>query len=149
MSVQVTVWGALKDKLDSLGNAMHKAAADGVFITAQDVRTTAVKSIQEQSMGIWVTRSRQGGGTYTHVASAPGNAPNTDTGKLASSIAVEKTGKTEYEIGTNLDYGEHLELGTKFMLPRPWLYPALNFHRDDLLANIEKSADLYIKKLTK
>ena len=149
MSVTVTGGEELKRKMLMLGDKMEQAAHDGVFTTAQDVRTTAIKSIQEQSIGTWVTRSRQGGGTYPHVASAPGNAPNTDTGRLVSSIAAEKTGDTEYEIGTNLDYGEFLEMGTKHMLPRPWLIPALNVNSDNLIKNIEKAVDVHIKALTK
>ena len=149
MSVSVTGSEELKKKMLMLGNGMKQATHDGVFITAQDVRTTTIKSIQEQSPGAVVMRSRQGGGVYPHVAASEGQAPNTDTGRLVASIAAEKTGETEYEIGTNLDYGEFLEMGTVKMRPRPWLVPALNVNRDNLLKNIEKAVDLHIRKLTK
>jgi HK97 gp10 family phage protein len=149
MSVTVTGDADLRRKLLMLGDQMTDAAAEGVFLTANEVRNSAIKSIQEQTFGTPVTRSRQGGGTYPHIASAPGNAPNTDTGKLVSSIAVEKTGDTEHEVGTNLDYGEYLEMGTKFMFARPWLIPALDLNRNNMLSNIEKAVDLRLKKLAK
>ena len=149
MSVSVTGAEELRAKMIQLGEQMEQAAEEGVFITAQDVRTYAIKSIQEQSPGRVVTRSRQGGGVYPHVAAAEGEAPNTDTGKLVSSIAAEKTGNAEYEVGTNIDYGEFLEMGTVNMRPRPWLIPALNARSDNLLKNIEKAADIRIRKMTK
>ena len=60
----------------------------------------------------------------THRASAPGESPATDTGGLASSIAVV-AGSSKVEVGTGLDYGRYLELGTQSIEPRPWLYPSL------------------------
>jgi HK97 gp10 family phage protein len=149
MSVTVTGTDELKRKMLMLGSQMQEAAAEGVFVTAHEVRTAAIRSIQEQSPGQVVTRSRQGGGAYPHVAASEGQAPNTDTGALVASIAVEKSGDTEYEIGTNLDYGEFLEMGTVKMRPRPWLIPALDANRGNLLKNIEKTVDIRIKKLTK
>lgn len=149
MSVQVTGEAELKRKMAMLGDQMAQAADEGVFVTAQEIRTYAIRSIQDQSPGQVVTRSRQGGGVYPHVAASEGQAPNTDTGKLVSSIAAERVGEAEYEIGTNLDYGEFLEMGTVKMRPRPWLVPALNANSDNLLKNIEKTVDIRIKKLAK
>ena len=147
MSVQVTGEAELKSKLLSLGRDMDKALANGVFLTANDVRTDAIKSIQEQSFGSYVQRSRQGGeGTYTHVASKPGSAPNTDNGGLVRSIAVEMNwSKREAFVGSNLDYGAFLELGTKNMDPRPWLEPALRKNMGNLNRNLSKAADAAIQ----
>jgi HK97 gp10 family phage protein len=149
MSVTVTGTAELKAKMLKLGDQMEIAAEDGVFITAQDVRTAAIKSIQDLSPGAPVKRSRQGGGTYDHIAAAEGQAPNTDTGALVSSISAEKIGDASYEIGTNLERGQYLEMGTAKMRPRPWLVPALDVNRNNLLKNIEKAVDLHIRKLTK
>lgn len=147
MSVTVTGAAELKARMVKLGDQMEIAAEEGVFITAQDMRTYAIKSIQDLSPGVPVKRSRQGGGTYDHIAASEGQAPNTDTGALVSSISAEKIGDASYEIGTNLERGQYLEMGTKFMRPRPWLVPALDANRNNLLKNIEKAVDLRIKKL--
>lgn len=149
MSVTVTGSKELQRKMLQLGEQMALAADQGVFLTANDVRTFAIKSIQAQSPGRAVMRSRQGGGVYPHVAAGEGEAPNTDTGKLVASIAAEKVANAEYLVGTNLDYGEFLEMGTSKMRPRPWLIPALNANKDNLMRNIEKVVDLHIKGLAK
>jgi hypothetical protein len=68
-----------------------------------------------------------------HTASAPGQPPATDTGRLAASI-VEELGRDEHglveRIGTDVDYALPLELGTRNMEPRPFLRPGLQAARD-------------------
>jgi HK97 gp10 family phage protein len=149
--VTVTVTGdkELNRKLNKLGIKMGKAIDDGVFITAQGVRTDAIKSIQNKSPGKVVQRSRQGGGTYSHVASNEGQAPNTDTGKLVASIALDKQSDANYLVGSNLQYAAWLEFGTSKTGARPWLEPAMRKNINDLIKNINKAADLTIKKATK
>ena len=149
MTVKVTGDKALAKKLNKLGRKMGSAIDIGVFVTAQGVRTDAIKSIQNQSTGRSVQRSRQGGGTYTHVASNVGQAPNTDTGKLVASIAVEKESDANYLVGSNLDYAAWLEFGTSKTGARPWLEPAMRKNIVELTANINKAADLVIKKANK
>lgn len=58
----------------------------------------------------------------THQASAPGQYPMTDTGRLASSVKFELP-QTDLvaRVGTNLKYGAFLEFGTSKMEARPWL----------------------------
>ena len=73
-----------------LGVAFDDAVDKGTFVTANEIRSYAIKSIAETSSGKQVQRSKQGGGTYTHTAAAKGQAPNTDTGKLVASIAAER-----------------------------------------------------------
>lgn len=138
-------------KMTSLGADMEKALERGIVQTANQVRNTAIKSIQNQTMGTYVRRSSQGGGsTYDHVASRPGNAPNTDTGALVNSIAVErKKGEPVAFVGSGLDYAKHLELGTKKMGERPWLMPALDKNLSNLEKNIIKQARNMIEKAAK
>jgi len=72
--------------------------------------------------------SMRDGGT-PHVPSNPGEPPRIDTKKLHDSIKTETQQNgdgVETRVGTNVDYGLYLELGTKKILPRPWLRPALN-----------------------
>ena len=126
--------------LNRLGRNSKKAIAQGVFMTAQQVRTAAVKSIQEQSQGETVTRISQAGNEYSHVTSRPGDAPNTDTGALVRSIAVEPPMPAETMfVGSGIDYALWLETGTRRMRPRPWLMPAVDAHRSKLNDNIAKA----------
>lgn len=72
-------------------------------------------------------------GNVTHVASAPGQPPATDTGRLAASIAEElgrdSTSLVE-RIGTNVEYALPLEYGSRTMAARPFLRPGLRAASD-------------------
>lgn len=150
MSITVSGEKELKRKLLSLGTSMDDALLGGVILTANDIRTDAIKSIQAVSPGRQVQRSSQGGGTYTHTAAAEGSAPNTDTGKLVNSIAVEVNKSGLYAlVGSNLDYAGFLEMGTSKMGARPWLEPALRKNRDNLNKNLNAAADAIIKAKSK
>ena len=46
------------------------------------------------------------------------------TGKLRNSITIEKINNTEYSIGTDLEYAQYLEFGTRYMQPQPFMRPA-------------------------
>ena len=150
MSFKITGDIELAATLRRLGSDMQDAVDKGVFVTAHEVRTTAIKSIQSQSPGKMVSRSRQGGGgTYAHIAASAGNAPNTDNGDLVRSIAVEKIEEAHYTVGSNFEYSAWLEMGTSKMLPRPWLEPALRANINNLRDNIVKTANLAINKASK
>jgi phage gpG-like protein len=56
-------------------------------------------------------------------ASAPGEYPMSDTGRLAGNIeTIEATrSNIQAKVGTNIIYGAYLEFGTSKMAARPWL----------------------------
>lgn len=60
-----------------------------------------------------------------HRASAPGQAPATDTGTLVSSIYNEDRGQYAKAIGSRLPYAFYLEFGTFKMDARPSWVPAV------------------------
>jgi hypothetical protein len=66
-------------------------------------------------------------GRITHRASAPYEAPATDTGTLVSSIYYTQDGPYSATIGSRLPYAYHLEYGTRKMKPRPtWTLEAFS-----------------------
>lgn len=65
-------------------------------------------------------------GGKNHTPSAPGEAPNADTGFLDRSIAAEKTGELTAIAVANASYAAALEFGTSKMEPRPFMAPAAN-----------------------
>lgn len=73
-----------------------------------------------------------------HVASAPGEPPATDTGRLRASIRSDLTDLADYvaRVGTNLKYARFLELGTSKMLARPFLQPAFDRHARDFYRDL-------------
>jgi len=68
-----------------------------------------------------------------HQASAPEEAPATDTGALADSSLVRKRGQADYEIEFYQEYAAALEFGPpkRNLLPRPFLRPAVEKFRTD------------------
>jgi phage gpG-like protein len=89
---------------------------------------TGMESYAKQSM-------KGGGGRvyvhrgHSHQASAPGNPPAVDTGRLRASLTheVETSGtRVTLRFGTNVKYGLYLELGTRKMAARPFIRPTLD-----------------------
>lgn len=109
----------------------YKAKTEKLVVAAaQETRNVAVNSIQ---------RGAKSGKTYkkynprrTHTASAAGQAPASDTGRLASSINLDEKTSMNIEVGTDLQYAAPLEFGTKHMSPRPFLSPAADKGREKL-----------------
>jgi len=66
-----------------------------------------------------------------NVSQATGH-PRVQTGRLRSSITHE-VGDLSTTIGTNVDYGKFLEHGTSRMPPYPWLYPAVEMKRSEII----------------
>lgn len=63
-----------------------------------------------------------------HQASAPGQAPQTDTGALASSIQHTRRDMTGW-VFSRLEYAVYLEFGTQSMMARPYFHPAIERER--------------------
>lgn len=72
-----------------------------------------------------------------HQASAPGQAPATDTGTLVSSIYNEDRGRNAKAIGSRLPYAFYLEFGTFKMDARPSWVPAVERTIPKMLKRIE------------
>jgi HK97 gp10 family phage protein len=116
---------SIKDLTKRLQNLSVKTV-EGSLASVVDatlaVHTEAIKSIQEhRSSG----RVYKRGNTY-HIASAPGNPPNTDKGDLVKSIAFNiDVENLTGEVGSNSPYAAIQEFGSSRQEPRPWLLPAL------------------------
>lgn len=86
---------------------------------------------------VYRSKSRKGA---THQASAPGEFPAADTGRLHQSITSIQTqsGPDVYrnETAANAPYAIALELGTSKMAPRPFMQPAFDEVRPQVEARI-------------
>tara|TARA_R110000744_G_scaffold317458_3_gene424062 strand:+ start:419 stop:853 length:435 start_codon:yes stop_codon:yes gene_type:complete len=143
--VSVTINGAIKLKLNlkEFAEDMDKAIDDAVRITAIKVQRSAIKTIRDPSMGTYVTRYTASGTPYNHVASKEGESPNTDTGVLIGSIALEHLrGKKIAFVGTHVDYGFFLET----VMNRPWLQPSLAKEVAGFKVNMTHAINLQIRK---
>lgn len=124
MSINVKIDGIddLLADLKRLGTISDDLVVDTINDLAMDTQQEAVRGIQRgPASGRTYKR-----GTVTHTASAPGQFPMSDTGRLASNVEFEVATKSRQVavVGTNIEYGAHLEFGTSKMAARPWLMPS-------------------------
>ena len=118
-----------------VGVEVRKAVNQGALMVHAD----AVRSIRSPSGGrVYVRRSARrgkrgfgrGSRTGIHIASKPGDDPNTDTGNLINNIRVSrvkgntKKGYSVY-IRAVTPYAKRLEFGDSKLEARPFMRPAL------------------------
>lgn len=77
-------------------------------------------------------------GYKLHRASAPGEAPATDTGNLGSSIYARMTSRLEGEVGATAEYAAALELGGAHVAARPALRPAVKAEWPEFVAALDR-----------
>lgn len=118
---------------DELMSKLRQGVANAIFKTTEAVRNEAVRSILQGQKSGRIYRRRG----IEHKASAPGEAPASDTGRLANSIdtSYEDRGLTGI-VHVRAEYAPFLEFGTIKMEPRPFMRPALDSQREQLNANI-------------
>lgn len=125
----------LERALKQLGERANKHVAAAINATGLELRTDIVKKYQR---GPATGEIYQRGNT-THQASAPGEAPATDTGRLASSVTYSKTGPIEAEVGTDVIYGPMLEYGTINIERRPNWVPSVEAMRPKFTARLQEA----------
>lgn len=83
------------------------------------------------------------GTKVTYTASAPGEPPAVQTGRLRQSIATEISNDGMVgKVGTTLDYGRELEQGRSNMAPRPWLKPSFEQSENEVIKIFTADYDL-------
>lgn len=110
-----------------------------VFKSANIVRTTAVQSILTGAKSGRVYEKYEP--RRTHQASRAGEPPASDTGFLASQITTEVKVQGDKVIGqivASAPYAKHLEFGTTNMLARPFMQPALQKNKKNILKIFKK-----------
>ena len=127
------------DAFARLGKAGSREGAKAVAATAQKVRGDAIKSVQRGvKSGVVYTRSSGQNLSPSHQASAPGQAPATDTGMLASRIKAESKNLTG-RVYSDIEYAFWLEYGTLSMDARPFLNPALMANKQYFVNQLTKA----------
>jgi HK97 gp10 family phage protein len=119
-----------KEVLDSARNEVERAIARGTILVQN-----RVGQLLNQASGPTKTNP-------TAQPSLPGEPPHKRTGTLARSIESETFRIGDQfvgRVGTNLKYGAYLEFGTRKMAPRPYLRPALDELRPQILREIQKA----------
>ena len=137
MTVTIRLEGSeqLQRELRRLSDDLREEAGKAVLATAVEMRADIVTSIQRgPASGITYKKSNP---TRTHTASAPGQPPMSDTGRLANSITFDRQGKLTAVVGSALNYAPWLEYGTSRMAARPFFRPAVERMRPKFIGRLE------------
>lgn len=115
-----------------------RGRVSGLLNEATDLAAERIaQSLKEQSVGKTYKR-----GNVTHIASAPGDAPNTDQGNLAKSIdQIDSTPATLtsslFVGGVQAPYASILEFGTNRVAERPFFFPAISLAKALFLEKLD------------
>lgn len=139
MSVTIKLEGAkeLQAALRNLSDEVRAEVGKAVTGTAIMLRADVVERIQRgPASGVVYTKKNP---NRVHQASAPGEAPATDTGRLANSIEFDQIGPLTATVGSSLLYALYLEYGTTRMAPRPYFRPAVEAVRPKFERALERA----------
>ena len=131
----------LKAALLAASQDMVEAAERAVTATGLELRGNVVKRIQRgPKTGRIYTR-----GSVTHKASRAGEAPASDTGRLAGSVTFEQVGPITVTVGSALAYAAYLEYGTRHIAPRPAWRPAVDDIEPKFRKRLEQALAVAVK----
>jgi len=139
ITMQLEGGDQLAAALRAYGAKAEKHVGDAVNATGLELRGDIIKRIQ---------KGPASGMTYekynprrTHTASAPGQAPATDTGNLASRIDFKREGPMSATVGSQVAYAAMLEFGTSRIAPRPAWVPATEAMRPKFRQRLETALE--------
>jgi len=137
MTVTIRLEGSeqLQRELRRLSDDLREEAGNVVKAVAIEMQADIVKSLDNgPASGRTYRKSNP---TRTHTASAPGQPPMTDTGRLANSITFDRIGDLTATVGSELIYATWLEYGTSRMASRPFFRPAVERMRPVYIGKLE------------
>ena len=152
VTIQIEGMGQVQAALRKYGRAAVDAIGKDVTATAREVDRAVKKEIRKKGKGVTYHRIAGDDGLMriyaggfslfgpnkivavfksdgkanlspTHTASAPGDAPASDTGGLITSLYFKQNTKLSATIGSRLAYAYYLEYGTVKIAPRPVWQP--------------------------
>lgn len=155
MRLQVEIDGIsqLSRQLADLVGDADAVMTETITRVVMDTRNNAVQGIQRgpktgstYTTTFWTDaqgRVRPGRDRVPHTASAPGQYPASDTGRLANNVDFQlpQPGRMQGIVGTNIVYGRYLEFGTSRMAARPWLLPSFEKAKGGVEARLKKAIE--------
>jgi len=134
-------------QLDRLAKDMELPFQEVVKGGGQLIRAEAIKSIQTGAKsGVMYQMYNP---RREHRASAPGQAPASDTGNLVSKITVKQKSLNVVHVESNADYSAYLEYGTSKMEARPFMFPAFERSKKPIVDAVFKRVIQKIEEFTK
>lgn len=122
----------LREALRNMSDDIAAKVGEVVMETAANVEAgVKLRIAQGPATGRVYTR-----GSVSHTASAPGEAPASDTGVLLGSIYHENKGPLSAIVGSRIAYAAYLEFGTRRIAPRPAWVPEVEQTRPEFVNDI-------------
>lgn len=134
LSISIVGMKQFEKKMKQTVKDAEAATLLRVKLAVLEVHSNVIKLLQKQSSGGLQTRYRGTGKARVVTVSKPGDAPNTDSGRLISSYGFNIFKSTlSGEVGSDLGYSVDLEFGAKKnnMKARPHLGPAFKKYLND------------------
>lgn len=103
----------------------------------------AAGQLIENEAALSITRGSVSG--KGHVASLPGEAPNSDTHRLDRSIETTQIAPLKVKVTANSGYAAALEFGTSRIAPRPFMRPARDKKKDEARDLVVKGLNAALK----
>lgn len=142
-TIRLTGDEQVRQALSDMSDGIRAEVSKAVVGTAVELRRDVVKSIQHGPASGRLYQKYNP--RRTHRASAPGQPPMSDTGRLASSIVFDQEGDLTASVGSSLVYALYLEYGTRKMRARPFFRPAV----EEMRAKFNKRLEKAIAKATR
>lgn len=131
----------LSGLVDQAKTALEATVRGCADLVANDMKQRVARGPKSGRVYEFYYRTGPNGGIFPvekrakpHQASAPGEAPATDSGRLVNSIFADAKGTAGY-VEVRSIYAPMLEYGTRKIAPRPFMTPAVE-------ANRQKVSDL-------
>jgi hypothetical protein len=138
ISLQMTVRGS-EDAIRATGRDIDKLEQELAYRIVDESRTLMDSSVpsgrvyrrggfrrgQSRGLNAGPGRRARGAGSRFHRASAPGQPPAEDSGRLYRDINVRRLSTGRYRVRFGAGYAGYLEFGTGRMRARPFVLPAI------------------------
>jgi HK97 gp10 family phage protein len=143
LSIRVQVKGlkAFEAAAGQLTAEMRKGVDDAVAAGGLMMQSEIKKRIQRGPATGRIYKRRG----VVHQASAPGESPMSDTGRLANSVMFDRKGYARASVFSGLMYAAYLEWGTSRMSPRPVWMPVAKQYGPKIRSLIEAALGSAIK----
>jgi|TARA_R110000850_G_scaffold27991_1_gene78582 hypothetical protein len=116
-AIEVTGTKELSRALEKLGDEIKREASNEVEYTGQELRTEIIRKYQDgpATGGMYFLKNPN----RTHRASAVGEYPMSDTGRLATGTIFKRIAALSVQVSNNIKYAAPLEFGSRGQGPRP------------------------------
>lgn len=143
VTVKVSGLKSLETKFRQVPEVTNEASVAGVAACAMIIRNEVLRLLQKGPKTGRLYKRR----SVMHRASAPGEAPATDTGALVRSVMMDVLEVSlEAIVSVGTIYAKMLEFGTLLMGKRPFMSQAVDNKRDELPGVFTRAAQAVMRQ---